>query len=230
MFIDLTGIKYGKWTVLKFSHKNKYNKSYWKCKCECGREFTVGTGALRSGKSKSCIHCANSHIGKRKSTNEYIIHEDYMECIIDNGDSFIFDKEDFDIINKYNWCIDKNKTVVSGSYCFNGALKKIHTLITECQKPNVVDHINNNRCDNRKANLRVCTQHQNSMNCATPINNTSGYKGVSWSKRKNKWRAYIKYNYKQIYLGLYNNKTDAAKAYNEAAIKYFGEFAHLNNI
>ncbi len=93
-----------------------------------------------------------------------------------------------------------------------------------------VDHINGNPLDNRKSNLRVTTHQQNGFNRKISKNNTSGYKGVSFDKRRNKYVANIKVNYKIIYLGGYETAKEAAIAYNEAAKIHFGEYAKLNDI
>ena len=87
-----------------------------------------------------------------------------------------------------------------------------------------VDHINHNGLDNRKENLRIVTHKQNKFNNPILSTNTSGVTGVSWSKQKNKWRAYITIDNKQKSLGYYFNKEDAIKARKEAEEKYFGEF------
>ena len=89
---------------------------------------------------------------------------------------------------------------------------------------NQIDHINHVRDDNRLCNLREATCQQNKANSSLAKNNTTGYKGVRISG--NKFRAYIEINGKYISLGSFLNKEDAAKSYKEAAIKYFGEFAH----
>jgi hypothetical protein len=94
----------------------------------------------------------------------------------------------------------------------------------------LVDHINMNPLDNRIENLRVATKAQNMSNRPAPANNTSGYKGVSLHKQTGKWRAIIKHNYKQIALGLYHTKEEAALAYNKAALEIQGDFAYLNVI
>jgi hypothetical protein len=92
------------------------------------------------------------------------------------------------------------------------------------------DHINGNGLDNRIINLRICTQSQNLRNRGASINNKTGYKGVSYDKKSNKFKAQIRVNKKNITLLTTNNLIDAARAYNNAAIKYFGEFAQLNVI
>ena len=76
----------------------------------------------------------------------------------------------------------------------------------------VVDHINNNSLDNRVENLQVITQRQNATKDRT--NKTSKYAGVSWHKALNKWRSYIKINYKQIHLGYFDNEEEASEVYN----------------
>lgn len=91
-----------------------------------------------------------------------------------------------------------------------------------------VDHINGNTLDNRKKNLRICSRSENLYNRGKAKHNTSGYKGVNWCKQRRNWRARIFVNKKEFYLGCFDNKINAAKAYDEASIKYHGEFAKLN--
>ncbi len=93
-----------------------------------------------------------------------------------------------------------------------------------------VDHINQIKNDNAWENLRACTQSQNQGNAGTRRDNTSGYKGVSWHKRRNKWMAAMKVEGKSIHLGYFEDLNEAARAYNQAALKYFGEYAYLNEI
>jgi hypothetical protein len=88
-----------------------------------------------------------------------------------------------------------------------------------------IDHKNGRRADNRLCNLRLATQSQQNMNSRRQSNNTSGAKGVSWCKREQKWRAYIKLNGKLKHLSYFDSKHKAAAAYRQAAKKYFGEFA-----
>jgi len=93
-----------------------------------------------------------------------------------------------------------------------------------------VDHINKDTLDNRKCNLRICTNSQNQMNRGKAKNNKSGFKGVHWSKESNKWRAQIRLAGKCKHLGLFIDILDAVQAYNEASIKYHGEFGYQNVI
>ena len=91
-----------------------------------------------------------------------------------------------------------------------------------------VDHINRNKLDNRRCNLRIATRTQNNMNCGPRSNNKCGYKGVFWHEKK--WTTVIKVGDKRIRLGRFDDIKDAARAYNAAALKYYGEFAWLNPI
>ena len=88
-----------------------------------------------------------------------------------------------------------------------------------------IDHINGVKNDNRWCNLREATNKQNCLAQGVRSDNTSGYKGVYWHKASQKWLASV-----QINVGAFDNKHDAAKAYNKAAKEYFGEFAYLNEI
>ena len=92
-----------------------------------------------------------------------------------------------------------------------------------------IDHRNRTPTDNRWLNLRLATPLQNSANCKLASHNTSGKKGVSKHRRKG-WNAAIQVSGKSIYLGTYSTTEEAGKAYDAAAIKYFGEFAAPNNI
>lgn len=91
--------------------------------------------------------------------------------------------------------------------------------------PPDVDHINGVRLDNRIENLRAASRGENLQNSKKSTRNTSGFKGVSWCKRKLKWRANICENYKQISLGYFDTPEAAHEAYKAAALKHFGEFA-----
>jgi len=134
----------------------------------------------------------------------------------------IVDNEDYQRISQYKWRYNKN------AYALAHPNYRLHRLIMLASHGEYVDHINGDGLDNRKANLRLCTNAENCRNTKLSRNSTSGYKGVARHPNTTKWRAYIVRDNKQIHLGLYENKDDAARAYNAAAIKYHGEFARLN--
>jgi hypothetical protein len=90
------------------------------------------------------------------------------------------------------------------------------------------DHINHNKLDNRKENLRICTEAENVHNTRISRNNTSGYKGVTFHKRDKKWQTQIRSGQGKRYLGYFNTAEEAAKNYDEKAKEAFGEFARTN--
>jgi hypothetical protein len=94
----------------------------------------------------------------------------------------------------------------------------------------LVDHINGNSLDNRRCNLRLVTDAENNRNKRQRSDNTSGFTGVNFAKRERKWRVSITVNSRNIYIGFFENEVDAARAYNEAAVKHHGQFARLNVI
>lgn len=111
----------------------------------------------------------------------------------------------------------------------DGKLYAAHRLawlhVTGSFPRHLVDHINGIRTDNRFANLRQATNSQNQANAKRPVTNTSGFKGVSFIKRANKWQASIRFEGRQISLGRHRTPEAAHQAYLDAATRYHGEFA-----
>lgn len=91
-----------------------------------------------------------------------------------------------------------------------------------------IDHRNGDGLDNRRSNLRITTQAQNCANTRIRSNNKSGFKGVSWKASRNAWCAQIKRGDKSYYLGLFDDREVAARAYDAAAVEFFGEYARIN--
>ena len=107
----------------------------------------------------------------------------------------------------------------------------MHRQITSAPRGLIVDHININTLDNRKANLRFATFEQNCWNSRRGINEgTSKYRGVDWMKKAKKWRAKFKHNHKMVHLGVFDDEKEAARAYNKAVSEHRGEFAVLNDV
>ena len=106
----------------------------------------------------------------------------------------------------------------------------MHRLIMglEWGDMNQVDHINRNRLDNRRANLRLCTETENHRNTGKRSHNTSGYLGVTWCKMTQRWRAQIHHQRKNIHIGRYDDPVEAAAAYDRTAKDLHGEFATVN--
>jgi len=111
----------------------------------------------------------------------------------------------------------------------NGKTWGLHRFLIQPQKGLVVDHIDRNKLNNCKANLRNCTRSENLANLA-PYRGKSRFKGVSFSKTSKKWQAYIGHKGKLLHLGYFEKETDAALAYNEKAKELFGQYAFLNDV
>lgn len=150
-----------------------------------------------------------------------------------------YDEQDAELINKYHWMIAKGKKDVFYARGYIGKKDgglgvhektRMHRLIMNCPNDLQVDHINGNGLDNRRENLRVATNAQNCRNKKEHIDSLTGYKGITFIKKKKLYYARIRVDGKLISLGRSKDLKSAVIRYNEAAIKYFGEFAYLNEI
>ena len=160
-----------------------------------------------------------------KKYNRYDLTGEYGIGYTLKGEEFYFDLEDYEKIKEDCWHIDAN------GYVVNGKRKRFHRIIMNLNNPKIpIDHINHKKIDNRKSNLRVVNKSQNAMNQSTSVANTSGITGVGWHKRKGKWRAYIKVDYKQKELGYYNSFEEAKQARLKAENERFGKYSYKNSM
>lgn len=134
----------------------------------------------------------------------------------------LFDDADLCAVEPYTWCLNAKGYVVSQ---IDGKIQYLHRWLMKTPKGLVTDHINGNKLDNRRCNLRICTSADNSKNMKLPKTNRSGYRGISWSVNAGKWHAKITANGKQIHLGYFTSIEDALRRYKRAQIKYHGAFA-----
>ena len=154
------------------------------------------------------------------------------------GKFALVDDCDYEYLTQWKWHYHKSKR--TGYADRNGPTGrqehtiKMHRVVAKRTGLQIVgkqvDHVDANGLNNRRRNLRVATNLQNSRHQRRPRNNTSGYKGVWWSSTCRKWQAGISVIGKRQHLGLFSDPKVAAVAYNKAARKYFGKFAFLNPI
>lgn len=224
-FIDLTGMRFGRLTVLnKTNRRGSSGCVYWKCKCDCGNEIETTSTLLKSGQSKSC-GCMAKEIqiesGKRnKKFNRYDTSGDYGIGYTTSGDEFYFDLSDYEKIKLICWSIAANGYLVGW---LNGKCYSMHRYIigNDCIGM-LVDHKDHNKLNNRRSNLRVCTRSENITNSYS----SKGYKGVYWEKNRHKWYSQVYRDNKRIYLGAFTNFEDALKARKAAEEKYYGDFKY----
>lgn len=154
------------------------------------------------------------------------------EIQLTQGYAALVDDEDYEWLNRYKWqSLTGRATVYAvrrkpAPYPRNRP-SQMHREILKAPDGVNVDHINGNGLDNRRCNLRLCTDQQNNWNARTRKDNSSGYKGVSWHKHQKKWQAQIGLNGKRISLGYFKDKLEAKQAYDAKAKEWFGEFACL---
>ena len=211
--VQMIGRRFGKLTVIDEATP-KNGRRQITCRCDCGNIVIVNASNVRRGHTSSCGHC-----------EKYVaIDPNTMRCILPNGKSFVFDKIDFQFVSKHKWSIEDNGYVHSS---YNGAHHRLHQAL---MKPytGVVDHINGDRTDNRRCNLRIATNKENARNQRIGKRNTSGYKGVSYDRRHQKYAASICVDGKTKFLGYFLDPVKAAIAYDKAAALYFGKFAKPN--
>lgn len=142
------------------------------------------------------------------------------------GKVTLVDTMDYSMLIKYKW-------MFHGGYARRvekGQTVHLHRFIMRCPYDLEVDHINRNKLDNRRANLRIVTRQQNMCNKSSYKESSSIYKGVTWHKKDKIWHAQIRFNNRIHYLGSYEEEVIAAYAYNIFAKKYFGEYAVLNDV
>lgn len=220
MHENIAGMRFGRLVAEKYIGKDNYGKAIWECRCDCGSLKIAKATNLKTGNVTSC-GC------KRKPGNRYILNREYGKGFTFDGQHFLFDIEDYDKISKLYWRKETTGYIIAytgNKYVF------MHRLLLDPADNMYVDHINGDKSDNRKSNLRICTAQQSAFNTAKRSNTISRFKGVTKRKDCNKWIAQIKVNGKRIHLGYFSSEKEAAEAYNLAAIKLFGEYARLNEI
>jgi hypothetical protein len=204
----------------------EYNRTYGKC-ClvdECENQ-SYAKGYCRKHYKRQY---KGQDLTKRSAydKNEFVIVDEvaYIDLYDAKGNvklKCMVDAEDLPKILKYKWCARHLDYVCT---TIDGKKTTMHRMIMNCPDDLVVDHINRNPLDNRKENLRICTQGENSRNKSRVGLGKNSRMGVSYRSDREKWRAYITVDDKQISLGNFLTEDEAIHARELAEIKYFGKF------
>ena len=239
---DLTGKTFGRLQVLyqvdDYISPNGNHAAKWRCKCSCeqhnvvdilGRRLTQKKNPTRScgclqkefrdNMVQRCVKKYNAY--SDMLTDEYGSY--YIGYCSNTNKQFYVDADDFDKVKDLCWSEHHPKENFSTLIAFNTSTKKkvkMHQLLGF----NGYDHIDRNELNNRKYNLRLCTQQENIVNKSKRSDNTSGVTGVSWNKQLNKWYAELSYEGAR-WRKCFDNFDDAVKARLEAEVQYFGDFA-----
>lgn len=216
--IDLTGQKFGRWTV-KERAENKGVKTCWSCICDCGTVRDVRTCSLKSGDSLSC-GCLNKEMTKKMLEDRNykhglsnhplndVFYSMRSRCLSEENKSYknyggrgiaICDEWRSDFKTFYDWCIE------------NGYKEGLQ-----------IDRIDNNG-NYEPSNCRFITNRKNSLNRRMYKSNKSGYVGVVWDKKSNKWSSRITINQKRISFGFFSDKQHAIEARNNYIIENYLE-------
>ena len=227
------------------------NKHHSKGYCQKHYNQMKYHGHILEDKEKSSCQvegCSNRHYAKgyclkhytqirntgeikrtRFDSNEFIEYDDYAEMLLydRNGEPISktkIDLEYIDVLKQYKWHM-------LGQYVssiINGTEMLLHRFLMNPPDDMEVDHINRDKLDNRRSNLRVCTHQENDWNKLAGTRNKSGYSGVK-ENGKGKWLASIIINKKPKHLGTFNTYEEAVEARIKAEKEYFGDFAPTNN-
>lgn len=196
----------------------------FKTKCSyCGKEIIRKNYLAKKFKNFFCSRdCGNKF---KKKYNEIIIEKDFAKIIINSTKHGLFepliDVDDAIRVKEIRWYVSYDKSL--DSFYVKSKYVQLHRFIMNCPKDLTVDHINHNTLDNRKSNLRICTQKQNNENrngCFSS-NKTSKIRNVCWHKQRQKWQVSLGIKGKQKYIGIFDSLIDAEQAAIAARKKYY---------
>lgn len=156
-----------------------------------------------------------------------------MEVLLHDGSRAIVDQEDWPLVRGRKW--ERFTPSEASSYArtfTSGKQTAMHRILAEPPRGAWVDHADGDGLNNRRSNIRVCSPRQNAMNKGRRLPTRYSYKGIGRARNRDgsegRWKASITLNRKAIHLGYFDTDIDAARAYDDAAVKHFGEFARTN--
>lgn len=144
------------------------------------------------------------------------------------GKQTLVDQEDLEWLSQWKWHFKEGYAVRTDNRL--GRAIPLHREILKTPKGLQTDHINRDKLDNRRENLRIATSRENNFNKRLLPSNKSGYKGVYFAKDHNKWRVVVTVDNKKKHIGYFSDPKLAAKAYDLMVVKIQGEFALTNKV
>lgn len=231
--IEMEGLRFGRLTVLSRATNVSSRQAYWNCVCDCGNTTVVNGCRLRSGQTKSCgclwkEKIIEGSIRHNKKQNEFYIDGDIVFVkLVDSEKTMMVDLDIWnDWANGYRWRESKQGyaytvTRREGRFFFHVR------AFPGCPVDKMRDHIDGNRLNNTRNNIRFVTASQNMHNRGLSSNNTSGCNGVYFHKNTGKWASEIKVGNKKIHFGLFATKDEAINTRKQAEIDYYGEYRRI---
>ena len=192
-----------------------------RCRCDCGSETLVASGKLRNGHTRSC---GCMRLGVRLDKLPEPVAGARWIALTQRRFTLV-DEADYEMLAVYRWYYDASNGYAARTENGSGEKMNIymHHLLLAAPE---IDHANRNKLDNRRANLRAATHSQNMHNWRQP-KGANKYRGVQKTRGEH-WKAKIKVENKQRYLGTFSSAKEAALAYDAAAREHFGDFAVCN--
>lgn len=233
---DLKGKQYGRLKVICLTDKvfitpNGSQQRGWLCECSCEKHtrLIVRQSALTKGNTRSCgclkIEKAHTNNKGKLKLNRYDLAGEYGIGYTNSGKPFYFDLEDYDKIKNYTW-IQSSGYIQTVVYRENGKIViKMHNLLCPHKEGEEVDHLNRQKNDNRKNNLKPKTHLDNMINVGLKKNSTSGFIGVNWREDNQKWRAVLRREGVKYNLGSFETKEEAIIARLRKEKELFGDEA-----
>ena len=168
--IDLTNQEFNRLTAKRLVGRDKWGQTLWECECSCKdhKIIIVRAGDLKSGRVKSCgcllIEHAKGQAEKNYKPNSFMVTEDPKVSLMTDsrGNSTFVDTEDVERLSKFCWYKHTNGYWVSYT-----PFQQLHRFIMNCPRGKVVDHVNFDKDDHRKSELKVCSQRENNQNTRT---------------------------------------------------------------
>lgn len=218
------GEEINNWLILSRVNNTSYGCPLYYCVCKrCGTESLKSYSQMARNKSGKCKSC--------KPNYSFIIDGNIAKGVLEDGTPFLIDSNLIDEVSKYYWRVDSKGYIKRGDTNLPKMMLHWFVMGLEAKHKYQVDHINQNKMDNRKENLRMVTCHQNNMNHGITKANKSGYVGVFWYKKNKRWLSKISLNNHNIYLGYTDDLIEGAQMYNVASKFLFGRFAgHTNDV
>ena len=221
---DYTGQVINGWEIIETTERVNGLVAF-RCRCaKCGTESIHSAAVIRASRTERCRNCFYDY--------QFKVDGGVARGRLIDGSEFLIDAEDMEKVSQLTWHVDKDGYIAHSNKPEKGNIL-LHRFLSGVDDPKVmVDHINRNRKDCRKENLRTITPFGNSCNHSPFQTNKTGYTGVYYSKCSGRYEVKIGYNHKRILLGTTKDEAmlvTLAQMYNIGASFFFGEYAGALN-